>query len=114
MSVTPLVRHLEFPWGVTFLPDGAALVTERRTSRILKVGPGRTPTGELTMAAAATITEASAGNEGGLLGIAASPTFVKDRTVFIYCTTKTDIRIAKLRLGGRPQPIVTGIGSTPP
>ncbi|GAB3843368.1 PQQ-dependent sugar dehydrogenase [Dactylosporangium cerinum] len=109
VSVTTLVRHLEIPWGVTFLPDGGALVTERRTSRILKVGPGRTPTGELTVAAVATITEARADNEGGLLGIAASPTFVKDRTVFIYYTTKTDNRIAKLRLGGRPQPIVTGI-----
>lgn len=109
VSVTTQVRHVDIPWGVTFLPDGSALVTERRTSRILKVGPARKSNGELTMTAVATITEATADSEGGLLGIAASPTFIKDRTVFIYYTTKADNRIAKLRLNGRPQPIVTGI-----
>jgi glucose/arabinose dehydrogenase len=111
VSVTTQVRHLDVPWGVTFLPDGGALVTERRTARILKVGPGRQRNGELTVAVVATITEANSDTEGGLLGIAASPAFTRDRTVFVYYSTKTDNRIAKLRLGGRPQPIVTGIPS---
>jgi hypothetical protein len=43
-----------------------------------------------------------------MLGVAASPSFVRDQTVFVFYTTKVDSRFAKLRLGGRPQPIVTG------
>jgi hypothetical protein len=50
----------------------------------------------------------TASNEGGMLGVAASPSFVWDQTVFVFYTTKVDSRFAKLRLGGRPQPIVTG------
>ncbi|GAA2633294.1 PQQ-dependent sugar dehydrogenase [Dactylosporangium fulvum] len=111
VSVTTQARHLDIPWGVTFLPDGGALVTERRTARILKVGPGRQRDGELTVSVVATVTEANADTEGGLLGIAASPSYADDRTVFVYYSTTTDNRIAKLRLSGGPRPIVTGIPS---
>jgi glucose/arabinose dehydrogenase len=109
VSVTTLVRHLDVPWGVTFLPDGGALVTERQTLRVLKVGPGRGASGDLAVATAATITEAYSDNEGGLLGIAASPHFTRDNTVYLFYTTRVDNRIAKLRLGDRPVPILTGI-----
>jgi glucose/arabinose dehydrogenase len=109
VSVTTVVRNLDIPWGVTFLPDGSALVTERRTLRMLKVGPQRQTNGEFTVAPLATIREANSDNEGGLLGIAASPSFTRDQTVFIFYTTTVDNRIAKLRLGERPLPIVTGL-----
>jgi glucose/arabinose dehydrogenase len=109
VSVTTMVRNLDIPWGVTFLPDRSALVTERRTMRILKVGPKRQTNGELTVAPLATIREARSDNEGGLMGIVASPNFARDRTVFIFYTTTVDNRIARLRLGGRPRPIVTGL-----
>lgn len=109
VSVTTLVRKLDVPWGVTFLPDGGALVTERQTRRILKVGPGQKPDGELTVTPVATVEEAYSNDEGGLLGIAASPDFARDNTVYLYYTTRVDNRIARLRLGGRPEPIVTGI-----
>jgi glucose/arabinose dehydrogenase len=109
VSVSTLVRKLDIPWGVTFLPDGAALVTERRTLRILRIGPQQQADGELAVAEVATITEANSDNEGGLLGIAASPNYSRDQTIFIMYTTKVDNRIAKLRLGQRPEPIVTGI-----
>jgi glucose/arabinose dehydrogenase len=109
VSVATIARKLDVPWGVAFLPDRGALVTERRTLRILKVGPDRQANGDLTVAPLATIREADSNNEGGLLGIAASPSFARDRTVFIYYTTTVDNRIAKLRIGDRPQPIVTGL-----
>lgn len=109
VSVSTIARHLDIPWGVTFLPDGGALVTERRTLRILKVGPGRAGNGTLTVTPVAKISEATADNEGGLLGIAASPRYALDQTVYIYYTTGVDNRIAKLRLNERPKPIVTGI-----
>jgi glucose/arabinose dehydrogenase len=47
--------------------------------------------------------------EGGLLGIAVSPNYATDRWVYVYYSTETDNRIARLHLGEPPQPIVTGI-----
>ncbi|GGM30730.1 oxidoreductase [Dactylosporangium sucinum] len=109
VEVSVLARHLTVPWGVTFLPDGAGIVTERGTGRILRIGPDRDESGDLTVTQVARITESTADNEGGLLGVAASPDFKRDNTLYIYYTTDDDNRIAKLVLGKKPKPIVTGI-----
>jgi glucose/arabinose dehydrogenase len=88
---------------VAFLPDGSALVTERDTARILSVRPG----GQVTEAAR--IDEAEPRGEGGLMGIAVSPTYAEDRWVYVYYTAADDNRIMRLRLGETPQPVLTGI-----
>jgi glucose/arabinose dehydrogenase len=47
--------------------------------------------------------------EGGLLGIAVSPDYASDRWVYVYYLAESDFRIARLRLGEEPEPILTGI-----
>jgi hypothetical protein len=85
---------LEAPWGLAFLPDGDALVSERDSGRILQVGPGTEPR------VVGTVPGVDAGGEGGLLGLAVSPEFASDRLVYAYFSAQGDNRIVRFRLGG--------------
>lgn len=108
ITATTLVKGLRVPWGVAFLPDGGALVTERDTARILKVGPESTSQGP-AVAVVKTLGDVDTSGEGGLLGIAVSPEYDRDQAIFVYYSTRRDNRIARLTLGGEPTPIVTDI-----
>ena len=110
--VTPRVagvvaRDLEVPWGIGFLPDGSALVTERDNGRIVRVAPsGRvTPVGS--------VSGVSPTSEGGLLGLAVSPSYERDRRIYVYLTTDRDNRVVTMTYDGTrlgPQrPLLTGI-----
>ncbi len=99
-----LATGLVAPWGLAFLPDGDALVSERDSARILRV-----PAAGGTPVEVARVAEARPAGEGGLLGLAVSPSYATDALVYAYVTTATDNRIVRFRLGERPQPVLTGI-----
>ena len=101
-----VARHLEVPWGVGFLPDGSALVTERDRGRVLHLaGTQVTEVGR--------IDETRAQGEAGLLGLAVSPSYAEDRRVFVYTSTDSDNRVLRMTFDGsrlgRPTAILTGI-----
>ena len=104
-----MATGLEAPWGLAFLPDDSALVTERDTARVLQVpARGGDPV------EVARVQEAAPAGEGGLLGLAVSPTYASDRLVYAYVTTAEDNRIVRFRLPARPgpaetEPVLTGI-----
>ena len=89
-----IVDLLEVPWGVDFLPDGAAVVTERMTGRVLRV----TADGDLGRLGA--IGAVVPQGEAGLLGVAVSPDFEQDRSLFFYLTTGSDNRVVRAELDG--------------
>ncbi|MEU4422695.1 PQQ-dependent sugar dehydrogenase [Actinoplanes sp. NPDC024001] len=108
VAVTVLAKALEVPWGIDFLPDGSAVVTERDTARILKVGPESDAEG-LKVTELQRLSEVHASGDGGLLGIAVSPAYKTDKTLYVYYSTERDNRVGKLVAGGKLQPILTGI-----
>lgn len=102
IKVETLAEGLEAPWGVAFLSDGDALVTERDTGRLLRVSEG----GEIDEVQR--IPEGGSG-EGGLLGLALSPDYERDKLVYVYYTTDEDNRVGRFQLGEPPEPLLTGI-----
>ncbi|MFI0443813.1 PQQ-dependent sugar dehydrogenase [Actinomadura sp. 6N118] len=87
---------LVIPWGLAFLPDGSALVSERTSARILRLAPGSAPT------EVARLTGVQPAGEGGLLGLAVSPTYAQDGYVYAYYTAANDNRIVRFKLAATP------------
>jgi len=95
---------LEAPWGLAFLPDGSALVSERDSGRILQLRPGAEPR------TVATVPGVVAAGEGGLLGLAVSPDFGREQLIYAYFSAAGDNRIVRFRLGGgQLQVLLAGI-----
>src|SRR3954447_12704888 len=95
---------LSVPTGLALLPDGSAVVGERDTGRLLQVFPDRSPARELM-----TVAGIDTAGDGGLLGLALSPTFVEDGLLYAYVSTATDNRVVRFPIGGTPNPVLTGI-----
>jgi glucose/arabinose dehydrogenase len=94
---------IDVPWGLAFLPDGAALVAARDSGRILRVAAGRAPEQVYR------VPGVTARGEGGLLGLAVAPDFAESRYVYAYFTAETDNRIVRFRLDGQPEVLLAGI-----
>ncbi len=116
-----LATGLEFPWEITWGPDGFLWVTERVGKRVTRVDP---TTGEKTTAVR--IDEVLVGEQQGLLGLALHPELLRETDKdFVYVTYTYDaeqgqapVRRAKIvRFGydrtartlGRPKEILSGI-----
>ncbi len=118
VSKKTVARSLTSPWGLAFLPDGSALVSERDTGLVRRIAgrsngsPARSLTKTSTVG---TVGGVRAGGEGGLLGIAVPPTprGTQPEVIFAYLTTARDNRVVRIdwdgRSLGRQTPIVTGI-----
>jgi glucose/arabinose dehydrogenase len=83
----------DVPWGLVFLPDGSALLSERDTARILSVSAdgGVTEVGP--------VEGVQPGGEGGLLGLAVAPD--SPEIIYAYFTAAEDNRVVRMPyLGG--------------
>src|SRR4051794_12165814 len=82
---------LESPWSIAVLPDGGALISENDSGLVKHIVDGR------TVSAAQVEPKPDPEGEGGLLGLALSPDFTKDRRVYAYMTTDEDNRVLSYR-----------------
>ncbi|MFI1280635.1 PQQ-dependent sugar dehydrogenase [Streptomyces sp. NPDC020858] len=87
-----VAKGLESPWGVVPLPGGDLLVASRDKGTISRVAAGSG-----TVTRIGEVPGVAPGGEGGLMGLALSPSFASDRLVYVYFTTESDNRIARLR-----------------
>jgi glucose/arabinose dehydrogenase len=83
INVDVVASGLENPWAVEVLPDGAYIVTERPGRlRIIRDGQLSEPITGLP--------EIAVRGQGGLLDVALSPDFAKDRTIFLTAALAYD------------------------
>jgi glucose/arabinose dehydrogenase len=106
--VDTVATGLEVPWGLAFLPDGDAVVTERDSAKVLLIGGTDHEVTEI-----GSIGDAAPQGEGGLLGVAVSPAYDQDHTLYFYLSSESDNRIVTATLDGdelsSTTPIFTGI-----
>src|SRR6266536_1470228 len=82
--------------------DPTALVGERRSGRILRVKRGAEPQVVATI-------PVDGSTDGGLTGLALSPSYAEDQLIFAYVTTAGDNRVVRIAPGDVPKPVITGI-----
>ncbi len=111
-EIRVITNGLKSPWGMSFLPNGSALITERDTGTVKLVAPASAGSAQVTSVGEVPGVKHTSGGEDGLLGIALEPG-TSPKQAFVYYTTDTDNRIASMpwdgqRLG-KPTAILTGI-----
>ena len=77
LNVETVAKALEHPWGLSFLPDGFMLITER-SGRMRKVDNAGTLSKPLEG-----IPRVLAGGQGGLLDVSVDPRFAENRLVYV-------------------------------
>jgi glucose/arabinose dehydrogenase len=107
LATATVATDLDVPWAIAFLPDGSALVTLRDRAALLHIRPGQRPT------VLGRIPGVRPDGEGGLLGVAVSPRFASDSSIFVYFTAAEDNRVVRLTFQGgtatKPTVVLRGI-----
>ncbi|MFG1807349.1 PQQ-dependent sugar dehydrogenase [Streptomyces sp. NPDC049040] len=93
-AVTQIATDTDIPWGLVTLPDGTILYNRRDAHDIIHLDPA---TGAKTTVGTVPDVDETDG-EGGLLGLAVSPTYTSDHWLYIMHTSPTDNRIVRIRL----------------
>ncbi|SNY60515.1 PQQ-dependent sugar dehydrogenase [Paractinoplanes atraurantiacus] len=99
-----IATGIEVPWGLAFLPDGSALVSERESGDILRI-----PAGGGDPTTAYHVDGVSAQGEGGLLGVAVDPDYDQNKFVYAYFTAADDNRIVRFDAEKKSKVILDGI-----
>ena len=97
-----IAEGLQAPWDVTFTPDGRTFVAERDSGRLLE----RLPDGRVEQVQRFPVDPTG---EGGLLGLATSPSYDDDGLLYAYYSTAADNRIVRFVPGTSAQPVITGL-----
>lgn len=101
--VRTIADGLNVPWGLALLGNHELLVTSRDTRVITRINlrtGHKTTLGEITEARS----NGSQGGEGGLLGLALSPGFAHDHQLYVYYSTDSDNRIARITYDQKARP----------
>ncbi|MEM1342744.1 MAG: PQQ-dependent sugar dehydrogenase [Pseudomonadota bacterium] len=97
VEITPVLRGLNEPWAVGFLPDGGFLVTLRGGS-LLRVGA------DGTVAEVSGVPAVQAGGQGGLLDVLVPRDFAQSGEIFLTFAKRQGFRegtaLARARLDG--------------
>ncbi|MQA66824.1 MAG: PQQ-dependent sugar dehydrogenase [Alphaproteobacteria bacterium] len=105
VRVETVAGGLEHPWAVAFLPDGRMLVTER-AGRLRVVAKG----GKIG-APIANVPRVYHSGQGGLLDVALSPSFAKDRLVYLSFAESGDGGASTAVVRGRLNESATSLES---
>ncbi len=103
-----IATGLDVPWGLAFLPDESALVSERDSAKIKHVDPD----GKVTEVGK--VPGVVPDGEGGLMGLALHPDYPKKPLLYAYLTAEKDNRIVRMTYDekdglGKPEVILDGI-----
>jgi glucose/arabinose dehydrogenase len=80
VGVETVAANLQIPWSIDWIPDGAALFTERGGSlRIIRDG---------VLASDPLLSLSVSSGEGGLLGVAVDPDFGDNHYIYLYYSTR--------------------------
>jgi glucose/arabinose dehydrogenase len=110
-AVTQIATDTDIPWGLVTLPDGTILYNRRDAHDIVHLNPA---TGAKTSVGTVPNVDNTDG-EGGLLGLAISPSYASDHWLYIMHTSPTDNRIVRIKLDndtlntGSEQILLTGL-----
>jgi aldose sugar dehydrogenase len=98
-QTVPIIKNLEHPWSLTWLPDGSQLITER---------PGRlriVRNGKLDPTPIAGVPPVLAVGQGGLMDVSLHPRFAQNRLIYLTYSHGTEqsnrTRLARATFDGK-------------